>query len=349
MPTHPSGSKVSFVDEVDIVAVGGDGGNGCISFRREKFVPRGGPDGGDGGDGGSVYLRADAGLNTLQHLAGRHHWRAGKGAYGKGKDRHGRRGRDMIVRVPPGTMVHDADHGILLKDLAQPGDQICVAKGGRGGRGNAAFKGPTNQAPRECEPGEPGQERRLHLVLKLIADAGLVGMPNAGKSTLLSRLSAARPKIAPYPFTTLSPHLGIVELSGYRRFVMADIPGLVQGAHAGVGLGDEFLRHIERTRVLIHVLDICPATGEPSANYRRIRKELGQYSQRLAGKPEIVVANKMDLTGSEKNLRRLEADLDGEVLAISAATGKGLDRLIERIWELVQGELAHPAGDQQEG
>ena len=347
MPTHSLGNKASFVDEVDIVAIGGDGGNGCASFRREKFVPRGGPNGGDGGNGGSVYLHADEAFNTLQHLAGRHHWRAGKGGSGMGKDRHGRRGPDMIVRVPPGTMVHDADHDILLKDLAEPGEQVCVAKGGRGGRGNTAFKSATNQAPREFEPGEPGQERRLRLLLKLIADAGLVGMPNAGKSTLLSRLSAARPKIAPYPFTTLSPHLGIVELLGYRRFVAADIPGLIEGAHAGAGLGDEFLRHIERTRVLVHIVDICPPAGDPLANYRGIRRELAEYSEALATKPEIVVANKMDLTDSEKNLERFEAELNGKAIPISAATGKGLERLAEKTWELIQTELARAASGQE--
>jgi len=252
-----------FIDEADITVIGGDGGNGCVSFRREKHVPRGGPDGGDGGDGGSVLVEAREGLNTLAHLSGRHHWRAGRGAHGTGKDRHGRKGEDVIVPVPPGTVIRDADRGTVLKDLTDPGARVCVAAGGRGGRGNTHFASPTHQTPRRAEPGEPGQRRRLSLELKLIADVGLLGRPNAGKSTLLARLSSARPKVAAYPFTTTEPVLGIVELSGERRFVMADIPGLIEGAHRGAGLGDAFLRHVERTRLLVHLVDIRP-TGPPS-------------------------------------------------------------------------------------
>jgi GTP-binding protein len=338
MEQHGPANKAMFVDEVEIYAIAGGGGNGCVAFRREKYVPHGGPAGGDGGDGGSVYLQADQSLTTLQHLAGKHHWRAGRGGHGEGKDRHGRNGRNVTVRVPPGTIIYDADLELLLKDLAQPDDVVCVAAGGKGGRGNTHFKSPTRQAPRIAEPGEPGQQRRLRLELKLIADAGLVGKPNAGKSTLLSRLSKARPKIADYPFTTLHPYLGIVEMPRFRRFVLADIPGLIEGAHEGHGLGDAFLRHIERTRILVHMLDVCTDDGDPADNYHAIRNELKQYSPSLGEKREIVVANKMDLTGAEDNLRRLRDRLGQDVVAISAVTGRGLDRLTERIWQAVQDE-----------
>lgn len=322
-----------FVDELEILVTGGDGGNGCMSFRREKFIPRGGPNGGDGGNGGNVFLVADESFNTLQHLAGHHHFKADRGGGGMGKNRHGPNGKDVHIRVPPGTIVRDAEHDLLLKDLAEAGQSVCAAGGGKGGRGNARFKSSTNQAPREHEPGEPGRHRRLRLELKLIADAGLFGRPNAGKSTLISRLSAARPKVAAYPFTTLTPCLGIVEMTRHRRFVMADIPGLIEGAHAGAGLGDAFLRHIERTKLLIHMVDICPPTGEPIDHYRAIRKELAAYSPALAAKDEIVVANKMDLTGSEQNLKRFAEAIEREVIPISAVTGRGLEELAERIWQ----------------
>jgi GTP-binding protein len=321
-----------FVDEADIFAIAGDGGNGCVAFRREKYVPRGGPNGGDGGNGGSVYMVADKSLNTLYHLTGRHHWRAQRGGHGQGSDCHGKNGKDLHIRVPEGTIVRDADSQLLLKDLASADDCICVATGGKGGHGNAFFKSSTNQAPRRAEPGQPGQHRRLHLELKLIADAGLIGKPNTGKSTLLSRLSAARPKIAAYPFTTLTPCLGIVELPGHRRFVMADIPGLIEGAHVGKGLGDEFLRHIERTKLLVHMVDICPLTGEPGKDYVAIRAELEKYSAALSKKPEILVANKMDLAGSRDNLKRMRKALGVEVVPISAVTGEGLKELTEKIW-----------------
>ena len=336
MEQHGPVNKALFVDEVEIVALAGGGGNGCIAFRREKFIPHGGPAGGDGGDGGSVHLSADESFTTLQHLAGKHHWRAKRGGHGEGKNRHGRNGADVTVRVPPGTIVYDADRGLMLRDLAAAGDRICVAEGGKGGRGNSAFKSATNQAPRIAEPGEPGQERRLRLELKLIADVGLVGKPNAGKSTLLSRLSKARPKVAAYPFTTLHPHLGIVEMSRYRRFVMADIPGLIEGAHEGAGLGDAFLRHVERTRILLHMLNVEPGDGDPAANYRAIREELGQYSGALAAKPEIIAANKMDLTGADDALDRLRDTLGREVIGISAVTGLGLNELAERVWQVLE-------------
>ena len=257
-----------------------------------------------------------------------------------GKNRHGHNGKDVYIPVPPGTIIHDLEHGLALKDLTVHGQCVCIAQGGKGGRGNTQFKGPTNQAPDYAEPGQPGQQRRLHLELKLIADAGLIGKPNAGKSTLLSHLSSARPKIAAYPFTTLAPCLGIVELARFRRFVMADIPGLIEGAHIGVGLGDEFLRHVERTKILIHMLDICPPDRDPGADYKAIRGELAQYSASLAGKDEIIVANKMDLTGSGENLRRLQDDLQLEVIPISAVTGEGLGRLTERIWETLGEQLS---------
>ncbi len=322
-----------FIDEAEIMACGGDGGDGCVSFRREKYVPRGGPDGGDGGDGGSAYCLADESHNTRRHLSGKLHWRAGNGGRGMGKKRHGKNGRDVIIPLPPGTIIRDAEHGIVLKDLLAPGQRVCVARGGRGGKGNVHFATPTNQAPRQATDGQPGQARRLRLELKLIADVGLVGMPNAGKSTLIRRLSDARPKVADYPFTTLEPVLGIVELSGERRLVMADIPGLIEGAHRGAGLGDEFLRHIERTTLLVHMVDICPPSGDPVEQFRAINQELRAYSQALAEKPRIVAANKIDLTGSREALRKFRQAVGGEVLGISAATGKGLRRLSERIWQ----------------
>ena len=336
-------SRAIFVDEVEIQAIAGDGGNGCMAFRREKFVPRGGPSGGDGGDGGSVYLLADDSLTTLGHLAGKHHWRGRRGGHGKGKDCHGRNGLDEVVCVPAGTIIHDADTGMVLRDLSVPGERICVAVGGKGGFGNTHFKSATNQAPRQCEPGGPGQQRRLRLELKLIADVGLVGMPNAGKSTLLSHLSRARPKIADYPFTTLHPYLGIVELSRFRRFVMADLPGLIEGAHEGAGLGVAFLRHIERTRIILHMLDVCPIDGhDPAKAYHAIRRELGEYSRTLADKVEIVVANKMDLTDADDHLESLRDSLGVEVLAISAVTGKGLAPLCDRIWQVLEELRAQP-------
>ena len=328
------------VDRAEIYVRGGNGGYGCVSFRREKFVPKGGPDGGDGGDGGSVFVQAVAGIDTLLDCAGRHHWLAENGRQGEGKRMAGRGGQDLPIRLPPGTLVYDRETGILLKDLATAGDEACVAIGGKGGRGNKAFARPTHQTPREAEPGQPGQERWLRLELKIIADVGIVGLPNAGKSTLLSRLSRARPKIADYPFTTLEPQLGIVELSGERRFIMADLPGLIEGAHQGAGLGHEFLRHIERTRVLLHLIDVGTDTGELSASeaYHTIREELRRHSPVLAEKPELIVANKIDLTNGVEAAHRLAENLDREVLRVSAATGKGLDGMRERLWGLLTAE-----------
>jgi GTP-binding protein len=325
-----------FVDEVRISVFAGDGGNGCIAFRREKYIPKGGPAGGDGGHGGSVYLQADDSFNTLQHLTGHHHWKAQRGGHGEGKKCHGKNGEDCIVPVPPGTIIIDATRQIVLKDLTDNGDRVCVARGGKGGRGNARFATPTNQSPREAEPGGEGEHRELFLQLKLIADVGLVGKPNAGKSTLISLLSAARPKVAAYPFTTLTPSLGIVEISGYRRFLMADIPGLIEGAHDGAGLGLEFLRHIERTKVILHMLDMCPPAGDPVSDYHGIRGELEAYAPTLAAKPEIIVANKMDLTEADEHLDAFREATGKEVFPISAVVGDGLTPLTERIWTLLQ-------------
>lgn len=328
-----------FVDEAEIYVKAGDGGNGCVSFRREKFVPKGGPDGGDGGDGGDVYFEAVEGKTTLLDFAGKHHWRAENGRPGEGKNKSGSSGRDLVIAVPPGTLIYDKDLNLLIKDLHELGMKVLVCRGGKGGRGNKAFATSTNQAPREYEPGKPGQERNLRLELKLIADVGLVGMPNAGKSTLLSRCSAARPKIASYPFTTLEPVLGIVELPGFRRFLMADIPGLIEGASKGAGLGHDFLRHIERTRILVHILDLMPMDdSDPVANYQAIRKELTQHSETLAQKDEVIVANKTDLDPDGSRLNNLRERLDREIIPISAATGQGVRELTELLWRKVRGQ-----------
>lgn len=323
-----------FVDQAEIFVRAGRGGQGCVSFRREKFVPRGGPDGGDGGDGGSVVFIVDSARNTLLDFARRREWYAENGRPGTARNCTGRSGRDLRIFVPMGTLILDREHGTLLKDLREEEQEVVIARGGRGGRGNRTFISSTDQAPTKYEPGEPGEERGLALELKLIAELGLVGMPNAGKSTLLSHISRARPKIAAYPFTTLEPQLGIVELSGFRRFVAADIPGLIEGAHRGVGLGDAFLRHIERTRVILHLIDVCPLEGSPSPAeaYRMIRRELAEYSQVLVSKREVIVANKTDLTDSDAALESLRAELDAPVAGISAATGAGLEELMNLLW-----------------
>lgn len=322
-----------FVDEVEIYVQGGRGGDGCVSFRREKYVPKGGPDGGDGGDGGSVIIVAQEGVDSLAGVAHRKHWIAEDGERGGSSLCHGRAGRDLILLVPPGTMVFDAKHNLLLKDLSRPGDRVVVARGGKGGKGNAAFKSPTNRAPREATPGTEGEARHLRLELRLIADVGLVGKPNAGKSTLLSRMSRARPKIAPYPFTTKYPHLGRVILDTERSFVMADIPGLIEGAHRGAGLGHEFLRHIQRSGILVHLIEPEPYDGtHPLANYRNIRHELEQFDVQLAERPEIVVVTKADMPRAEQVRQELEDALQKPVLKISAVTGENLNVLAETIW-----------------
>jgi len=325
-----------FADTATLNVQAGTGGSGCVSFRREKFVPRGGPDGGDGGRGGDVILEVDVAMRTLLDYRRRPHVKAERGRHGEGGNRTGRSGADTVVRVPPGTSVYDAESGERLADLVDPGASVIVARGGRGGRGNASFTTSVNQAPRTWEPGEEGEERTLRLELKVIADIGLVGEPNAGKSTLLSVVSAARPKIAAYPFTTLQPNLGVVQVDEVHSFVMADVPGLIEGASDGAGLGHQFLRHVERTRLLIHLLD--GAATDPLADYETINRELAQFSERLAAKPQIVVLNKMDLPDAqawwplvEEAMRERKA----EAHAISAVSGQGVRPLLHRAFELL--------------
>jgi GTP-binding protein len=326
-----------FIDRAKIWIKAGDGGHGCVSFRRERFIPKGGPDGGDGGNGGNVYFEAVENLDTLLDFAGKHHWQAKNGQPGSGNNKFGANGDDLIIKVPPGTLIYDTDLDLLLKDMNEIGLKVRVCLGGRGGKGNKAFATSINQTPRYAEPGKKGQERNIRLELKLIADVGLVGLPNAGKSTLISRCSAARPKIADYPFTTIEPVLGIVELSDYRRFVMADIPGLIEGASKGAGLGHDFLKHIERTKILVHILDIMPTDGsEPAENYKTIRSELELHSKALARKQEIIVANKIDLDPDGKIVKDLTEKLQQPVHPISAVTGSGTKELSELLWQKVK-------------
>jgi GTP-binding protein len=307
----------------------GRGGDGCVSFRREKFVPRGGPDGGDGGDGGSVVIVATAGVDSLAALSGKRHWKAPSGERGGSSGCHGRNAQDLVIQVPPGTLIIDADQGHVIKDLAQAGESVVAARGGRGGKGNIRFKTSTNRAPRQFTPGGEPESRLLTLELKVIADVGLVGKPNAGKSTLLSRMSRARPEIADYPFTTKYPNLGIVPVGPDRSFVMADIPGLIEGAHSGAGLGHEFLKHIQRAGILVHLVEPLPVDGsDPLENYRVVHSELEQYDEALARRPEIVAVSKAEPPGSAEVRDALAAQLGREVLAISAVTGQGLDRLL---------------------
>jgi GTP-binding protein len=339
-----------FVDEVEIHVAAGHGGRGCMSFRREKFVPRGGPNGGDGGPGGSVYLVARRNLNTLLNFRFQKHFEAARGGHGEGSNRTGRTGGDITLEVPVGTQIfersgEDAEFTQTV-DLMQDGERILIAKGGLGGRGNAQFATSTNRAPRRAEPGLPGEEKDLRLQLKLLADVGLVGYPNAGKSTLISRISAAKPKIADYPFTTLSPNLGVVGLSQDRAFVVADVPGLIEGAHEGHGLGHRFLSHLERTKVLVHVVDISSATGrDPVEDYDVITRELALFpgrdaaGERLQDKPVIVAANKMDALDDPSRLERLRAHVqqsDIPLYPVSAATGEGLPLLLEAVWKALE-------------
>jgi GTP-binding protein len=327
-----------FRDEIQLRMKAGDGGAGCVSFLREKFRPKMGPDGGDGGRGGDVLLVADENFNTLVHLIHTPRYVAQSGGPGRGKNCSGKSGRDLVVPVPVGTLVRDVDRGVLLKDLARHGDRVAVCRGGKGGRGNQHFATPTDQAPRRAEPGRPGEERRVRLELRMIADVGLVGLPNAGKSTLLARISAARPKIAGYPFTTLVPNLGIVRGADLRTLVAADLPGIIEGAHAGKGLGDRFLRHIERTRLVAHLVDVSDAALKPPLEaYRTVRKELESYSPALAAKPEIVVATKADLTGARANAAALRKKVPSRVVEVSAATGRGLDGLVRELFRVLMG------------
>jgi len=325
-----------FVDRLVVHVRAGDGGRGCVSFRREKYVPRGGPDGGDGGRGGDVIVSAVAGLHSLTDLAGYRHVRAENGHPGSGSNRHGRNGQTRHIHVPPGTIVRDRDTELVLRDLTHANDSVVAARGGSRGKGNRRFASSTNQTPRTAEDGGPGEERWIELDLKLIADIGLIGLPNAGKSTLLSRISSARPRIADYPFTTLAPHLGIVETGDFKRVTVADIPGLIEGAHAGQGLGHDFLRHIERTRVVIHLVDAVPLSGpSPAEAYRVVRDELRRYSPKLGQKPEIVAATKVDLPGSEKGLRDLAAALNVRVFGLSGVTGRGVSEVLGEAIQLM--------------
>ncbi|HYF13520.1 MAG TPA: GTPase ObgE [Phycisphaerales bacterium] len=329
-----------FVDQAIIHIQAGKGGDGAVSFRRETMEPKGGPDGGNGGDGGDVILQAESGMSTLYDFRHQASWTAGDGENGGGKQCSGLRGKDLILRLPPGTMLFNADTGELIHDLKE-GERVVIAKGGRGGWGNEHFKRSTNQTPKNAEPGQPGQEFRVRLELKLIAEVGLVGLPNAGKSTLLAALTRATPKIANYPFTTLSPQLGVCEVDGTRRMVIADIPGLIEGASGGAGLGHDFLRHVERTKVIVHVVDCQPDNQlDPAENYRTIREELAAYSPALAEKPEIVALNKIDLLTDEKALAKIAKSvakaagvrLDRDVFTISGAAKQGLRPLLERLW-----------------
>jgi len=323
-----------FIDRVTVRVEAGTGGSGATSFRREKFVPMGGPDGGDGGRGGNVLVRGDANLATLLDYTYRDHWVAERGEHGMGANKTGRSGADVVLPVPPGTVIRDATTGERLGEILESGEELVVAAGGRGGKGNAFFATATNQAPRQWQPGEEGQQRTLELELKLIADVGLVGAPNAGKSTLLSVISAARPKIADYPFTTLSPNLGVVQLTDHRTFVVADIPGIIEGAHAGKGLGFQFLRHIERTRILAFLIPIDAMDWQ--AEYDQLRAEVGQYSAELAAKPHCVVFTKLDLLGEDYTPPLEAPDVFG-VFAISAAARQGLEPLLAAWWrELLQ-------------
>jgi GTP-binding protein len=323
---------VQFVDYVKIHVKSGDGGRGCVSFRREKYVPRGGPDGGDGGRGGHIIIRATDELNTLLDLRYQREYRAERGQHGMGKKMHGKNGEDLIVPVPVGTVVRDAESKDIIIDLDSDGAQMIIAKGGRGGLGNSHFATPVRQAPRFAQPGEEGEERWLILELKLLADIGLIGLPNAGKSTLLSAISSARPKIADYPFTTLRPVLGVVKLEDYKSFVVADIPGLIEGAHRGVGLGFQFLRHVERTSVLLHLVDISEmAEGDPAGNFEKINKELELYSPELVEKPQVVVGTKLDIAGTRERFESLEnycKTRNINFFPVSAATGSGIRNLL---------------------
>ncbi len=331
---------MKFIDQAKIYVKAGDGGRGCVSFRREKFIPRGGPNGGDGGRGGHIIFTADRNVNTLLDVKLKQHYRAEKGAHGMGKDMHGRNGKDHVIRVPVGTMVKEAETGEMLADLTKEEQKFIAAKGGRGGLGNSHFKSATRQAPRFAQPGESGDEKNLIMELKLLADVGLLGLPNAGKSTLISAVSSARPKIADYPFTTLSPVLGVVKYGDYGSFIIADIPGLIEDAHKGTGLGFQFLRHVERTSVLLHLVDISEtAEGDPVENLEKINNELTLYSQDLISKPRVIAATKLDIKGAGKRLDRLAQyckDKGYDFYPVCSVTGEGLKELISYLAQKVE-------------
>jgi GTP-binding protein len=334
-----------FIDRAVVKVAAGTGGSGASSFARFKYKPKGGPDGGDGGRGGSIYVRADPNLATLLDYRYRNQWKAERAEHGKGKNMTGASTPDVYLPVPPGTVVRDAATGELLGEVLAEGDRVLVARGGRGGRGNSRFATATHQAPREWEPGEEGEEREVELVLKLIADVGLVGEPNAGKSTLLSVISAARPKIADYPFTTLEPNLGVVGLGQGRSFVVADIPGIIEGAHAGKGLGLKFLQHVERTRVLAFLVPLDSA--DPQATYDGLRDEVRRYSEALAAKPHLVILSKRDLLPADADPPALLAPGSSGTIAVSSAAGSGLDELKEALWRFIQ-DARRAAGEQDD-
>lgn len=331
---------MKFIDQVKVYIKAGDGGKGCVSFRREKFIPRGGPNGGDGGRGGHVIFRVTTNMNTLLDIRYQQQYRAEKGQHGMGKEMHGRNGKDLVIPVPPGTLIKDFETGEIIHDLTEDGEEYIAAKGGRGGLGNTHFKGPTRQAPRYAQPGEPGEEKTLYLELKLLANVGLIGLPNAGKSTLISALSSAKPKIADYPFTTLVPVLGVVKYGEYKSFVIADIPGLIEGAHKGSGLGFQFLRHVERTSILLHLVDISEMSeGDPAENLEKVNKELELYSPELLKKPMAVAATKLDIRGDGSKLTNLEEycrDKDYDFFPVCSVTGEGTKELVHYLGEQVE-------------
>ncbi len=338
---------MKFVDKAKIHVKAGDGGNGCVAWRREKFVPMGGPAGGNGGKGGDVILKADSRLQTLMDFKYRIHFKAERGQHGSGSNKHGKSGEDLILKVPVGTVVKDAETGEIIADLTKDGQEVVVAKGGKGGKGNAAFKTSTNQSPDYAEEGEKGEEKWIELELKLLADVGIIGFPNAGKSTLISVLSNARPKIADYPFTTLSPVLGVVKLDIGKSLVLADIPGLIEGASKGAGLGHEFLRHIERTKFLIHVIDISDfREREPLEAFETINREMEQYSPELTKKPQIVVGNKIDILSDREEINRLKEEFEKrgyKFIPVSLATKEGIDVLkksLQEFYQMKEEELA---------
>ena len=328
---------MNFVDEAIITVQSGNGGKGCVSFRREKYIPRGGPDGGDGGKGGDVVFRVSSGKRTLYDFRHKKQFRAENGQQGQGRQKTGRDGEDLVIGLPPGTLIWDAKTGQIIADLVEADQTFVAAKGGRGGQGNTRFKSATHRAPRFSQPGEPGQSRTLKLELKLIADVGIIGLPNAGKSTLISAISSANPKIGAYPFTTLTPNLGVVQAGSDQPFIVADIPGLIAGAHEGTGLGIRFLRHIERTGFLVHLVDASRIDRHsPLEDYRIVNAELAHYGRGLSEKPQIVVLNKMDLSGTAESAQAFESAVeDTSVLLISAVTGAGVDRLISHISRLI--------------
>lgn len=333
---------MAFIDEAKFFVKGGDGGNGCVSFRREKFVPKGGPDGGDGGDGGNVIIEASQKLSSLIDFRYRSHFLAERGAHGQGKNKHGRNGKNLVISVPTGSLIKDSETGEVIADLVADGQKIIVAQGGKGGRGNTHFASSTNRTPRFAGKGIPGEERWLRIELKILADVGLIGLPNAGKSTLLSKLSAAQPKIASYPFTTLEPHLGVLQLKHHAPHIVADIPGIIEGAHIGAGLGHKFLKHIERTKMLLHILDASKPISEVIADQQTIEQELSKFNKKLLGRRKLIVFNKIDLVEDEKQLEKLAsifAKKNISVLAISALTGSGIDALKQYVTETLEGGI----------